>query len=110
MCEMGHVWMHVCPCVPMCVCVCVHMCMGGMAMDPLPPDPYDDHHVPEKRLPPELCQNSGSTLFLWFVVGPGLNPIWARDHILSVECGCVHGCMQVKDQIQLGHRPNHNLI
>ena len=38
-----------CMCVHLCVCVGAHICMGGMAMDPLPLDPDDDHHVPKKR-------------------------------------------------------------
>ena len=44
----------------MCMCLCV----GGTAVDPLPPDPHDHYHVPEKRLPPECCQDSGSTQFV----------------------------------------------
>ena len=33
-------------CVGMCLCMC--MWVGGMAVDPLPPDPHDQH-VSEKR-------------------------------------------------------------
>ena len=64
-------------CVEMCMCMC--LCVGGTAVDPLPPDPHDHYHVPEKRLPPECCQDSGSTQF-----------------VKSCGCGGVDLCMYMR--------------
>ena len=111
-----------CMCVRVCPCVRAHMCMGGMAMDPLPPDPYDDHHIPRKRLPPELCQNSGSTLLLWCCADPGLKgpgPC-VQDQIAFGSgtesicvCASVTVCMSTfesKTKSHLGPGSNRSLI
>ena len=60
----------------MCLCMC--MLVGGTAVDPLPPDPHDINQVSEKRLPPEFCQDSKSTLCVVWVC------MWCGVHVVRV--------------------------